>query len=47
MSQFRRFPIRRKQRDLPPRERVHKVSDGDNGLYVVVSPSGSRSFRCD
>ena len=36
-----------KLRDLPPRERAYKFSDGDNGLYVVISPSGSRSFRCD
>ncbi len=34
-------------RDLPPRERAYKVSDGGNGLYVVVSPSGSRSFCYD
>lgn len=36
-----------KLRDLPPRERAYKVSDGGNGLCVVVSPSGSRSFRYD
>lgn len=36
-----------KLRDLPPRERAYKVSDGGNGLYVVVSPSDSRSFRYD
>lgn len=36
-----------KLRDLQPRERPYKVSDGGNGLYVVVSPSGSRSFRYD
>ena len=36
-----------KLRDLQPRERAYKVSDGGNGLYVVVSPSGSRSFRYD
>ena len=36
-----------KLRDLPPRERAYKVSDGGNGLYVVISPSGSRSFRYD
>lgn len=36
-----------KLRELQPRERAYKVSDGGNGLYVVVSPSGSRSFRYD
>ena len=36
-----------KLRDMQPRERPYKVSDGGNGLYVVVSPSGSRSFRYD
>lgn len=36
-----------KLRDLQPRERPYKVSDGGNGLYVVVSPGGSRSFRYD
>jgi len=36
-----------KLRDLPPRERAYKVSDGGNGLYVVIAPSGSRSFRYD
>ncbi len=36
-----------KLRELPPGERAYKVSDGGNGLYVVVSPSGSRSFRYD
>lgn len=25
-----------KLRDLPPRERAYKVSDGGNGLYVVI-----------
>lgn len=34
-----------KLRDLPPRERAYKVSDGGDWLYVVISPSGSRSFR--
>jgi hypothetical protein len=34
-----------KLRDMPPRERAYKFSDGGNGLYVVISPSGSRSFR--
>ena len=34
-------------RELQPGERTYKVSDGGNGLYVVVSPSGSRSFRYD
>lgn len=34
-------------RELQPGERAYKVSDGGNGLYVVVSPSGSRSFRYD
>ena len=36
-----------KLRELQPSERAYKVSDGGNGLYVVVSPSGSRSFRYD
>ena len=36
-----------KLRELQPGERVYKISDGGNGLYVVVSPSGSRSFRYD
>ena len=36
-----------KLRELVPGERAYKVSDGGNGLYVVVSPSGSRSFRYD
>jgi hypothetical protein len=36
-----------KLRDLQPSERAYKVSDGGNGLYVVVTPSGSRSFRYD
>lgn len=36
-----------KLRELQPGERVYKVSDGGNGFYVVVSPSGSRSFRYD
>ncbi len=36
-----------KLRELPPGERAYKVSDGGNGLYVVVSPSGSKSFRYD
>ncbi len=36
-----------KLRDLPARERAYKVSDGGNGLYVVIAPSGSRSFRYD
>ncbi len=36
-----------KLRDLPPRDRAYKVSDGSNGLYVVISPSGGRSFRHD
>lgn len=34
-------------RELQPRERPYKVTDGGNGLYVVVSPTGSRSFRYD
>jgi Arm DNA-binding domain len=29
------------------RERTCKVSDEGNGLYVVIAPSGSRSFRYD
>ena len=36
-----------KLRELQLGERVYKVNDGGNGLYVVVSPSGSRSFRYD
>jgi integrase len=36
-----------KLRELPPGERAYKVSDGGNGLYVVVAPSGTRSFRYD
>ena len=36
-----------KLRELLPGERAYKVSDGGNGLYVVVSPRGSRSFRYD
>jgi len=36
-----------KLRELQPGERAYKVSDGGNGLYVVVSSSGSRSFRYD
>ena len=36
-----------KLRELQPGARTYKVSDGGNGLYVVVSPSGSRSFRYD
>jgi len=36
-----------KLRELLAGDRAYKVSDEDNGLYVVVSPSGSRSFRYD
>jgi integrase len=36
-----------KLRELQPGERAYKVSDGGNGLYVVVSPSGGKSFRYD
>lgn len=36
-----------KLRELQPGERASKVSDGGSGLYVVISPSGSRSFRYD
>jgi len=36
-----------KLRELQPSERTYKFSDGGNGLYVVVSPGGSRSFRDD
>ena len=32
---------------LQPRERPYKVSDGGNGLYVMVLPSGAKSFRYD
>lgn len=38
---------RAKLRELQPGARAYKVSDGGSALYVVVSPSGSRSFRCD
>lgn len=31
-----------KLRDMAPRDRAYKVSDGGNGLYVVISPSGMR-----
>jgi hypothetical protein len=34
-----------KLRDLAPRERTYKVSGGGIGLYIVIAPSGSRSFR--
>jgi len=36
-----------KLRDLQPGGRAYQLSDGGNGLYVVVSPSGSRSLRYD
>ncbi len=36
-----------KLRDMPPRERAYKVSDGGNGLYVVTSAGGSKSIRYD
>jgi hypothetical protein len=36
-----------KLRDMQPRGRAYKVSDSGNGLYVVISPSGSRSLRYD
>ncbi|MBU6260332.1 MAG: tyrosine-type recombinase/integrase [Burkholderiales bacterium] len=36
-----------KLRELQPGDRSYKVSDGGNGLYVVVTPSGHRSFRYD
>ncbi len=36
-----------KLRELQPGEQAYKVSDGGSGLYVVVAPSGSRSFRYD
>lgn len=32
---------------MQPGQRAHKISDGGNGLDVVVSPCGSRSFRDD
>ena len=44
-SKARRGLTEAKLRELQPGERAYKVSDGGNGLYVVVSPSGSRSFR--
>lgn len=36
-----------KPRDMPPCERAYRVSHGGNGLHVVISPSGGRSFRHD
>lgn len=36
-----------KLRDMPPCEPAYRVSHGGNGLYVVIAPSGSRSFRHD
>ena len=36
-----------KLRELQPSEQAYKVSDVGDGLYVIVSPSGSRSFRYD
>lgn len=32
-------------REPKPSERAYKVGDGGNSLYVVVSPTGSRSFK--
>jgi integrase len=34
-------------RELLPGDRAYKVSDGGNGMYVVVSPRGNRTFRYD
>jgi hypothetical protein len=34
-------------RERVPGERAYKVTDRGNGLQVVVSPGGSRSFRYD
>lgn len=31
---------------LKPQEKIYKVTDRD-GLYVAVSPTGTRSFRYD
>ena len=36
-----------KLRDLQPGERAYQISDGGDALFVVVLPSGSRSFRYD
>lgn len=36
-----------KLREMAASEQAYQASDGGNGLYVVVSPSGSRSFRYD
>lgn len=33
-------------RRLKPQEKIYKVTDRD-GLYVAVSPTGTRSFRYD
>ena len=33
-------------RNLKPREKAYKVADRD-GMYVVVSPTGNKSFRFD
>jgi integrase len=46
-AKARRGLTEAKLRELQPGERTYKVSDGGNGLYVVISPSGSRSFRYD
>jgi len=46
-AKMRRGLTEAKLRELQPGERAYKVSDGGNGLYVVVSPSGIRSFRYD
>ncbi len=46
-AKTRRGLTEAKLRELVPGERTYKVSDGGNGLYIVVSPSGSRSFRYD
>lgn len=46
-AKTRRGLTEAKLRELVSGKRAYKVSDGGNGLYVVVSPSGSRSFRYD
>ena len=46
-TKTRRELTEAKLRELLPSEQAYKVSDGGNGLYVVISPSGIRSFRYD
>lgn len=46
-SQARHGLTEARLRELQRGQRAYKLSDGGNGLYVVVSPSGGRSFRYD